>query len=61
MAGQLPDVIRGGQGFLTIEQIALGQAKVQDLRLSAIGDEDVRWLDVPVDDPGAMSGVQGIG
>ena len=61
MAGQLPDVVRDCQGFVIIEPIGLGQAKIQNLRLSAIRDEDVRWLDVPMDDPGGMSGIQGIG
>ena len=61
MAGQLPNVVRECLGFLLIEAIGLGQAKIQNLRLSAIRDEDVRWLDVSMDDPGGMSGIQGIG
>ena len=61
MAGQLPDVVRDCQGFLIIESIGLGQAKIQDLRLSAIRDEDVRWLDVSMDNPGGMRDIQGIG
>ena len=61
MAGQLPDVVRDRQGFRIIEPIGLGQAEIQNLRLSAIRDEDVRWLDVPMDDPGGMSDIQGIG
>ena len=61
MAGQLPDVVRDCQAFFIIEPIGLGQAKIQNLRLSAIRDEDVRWLDVAMNDPGGMSGIQGIG
>ena len=38
----------------------LGQAEVQDLGLPALGDEDVRGLDVPVNDPLGVRGVQGI-
>ena len=52
---------RDCQGFLIIELIGLGQAKIQNLRLSAIRHEDVRWLDIPMDDPGGMSDIQGLG
>ncbi len=38
----------------------LGHAEVQDLRLSSLGDEDVRRLDVSVHDPDAMSGLERI-
>ena len=55
------DVVRDRQGVRIIELVGLGQAKIQNLRLSAIRDEDVRWLDVPMDDPGGMSGIQGVG
>jgi hypothetical protein len=38
----------------------LGQPEVQELRLPAVRDEDVRGLDVPVDDPLAVGGLQRI-
>ena len=38
----------------------LGQAEVQDLRLPALGDEDVRGLDVAVDDALRVRGVEGV-
>ena len=39
----------------------LRQAKVQHLRVAARGGEDVRGLDVPVDDPLRVGGVEGVG
>ena len=38
----------------------LGQAEVQELRLSAVGDEHVRGLEVPVEDPRRMGRLQRI-
>src|SRR5947207_12122463 len=37
------------------------QSKVENLRLTSICHEDVRWLDVPVDDTFRMCGVESIG
>ena len=39
----------------------LGQTEVQDLRVAATADEDVRRLDVAVDDAGVVRGVERIG
>ena len=39
----------------------LCQSEVEDLGLPALGDEDVRRLDVAVDDPLGVGGVQGVG
>ena len=39
----------------------LGQPEVQHLHLPAPGDEDVRRLDVAVQDPVSMRGVEGVG
>src|SRR4029450_4790539 len=61
MAGPPLDVVRDGQGLGSLETIGLSQPEIQNLRLSAIRDEDVRWLDVPMDDPRSRSGIQGIG
>ena len=61
MAGQRPAIVRDRQAFSVREAIGLGQAKIEDLRLPAIRDEDVRRLDVAMHDPGGMSGVQRIG
>ena len=38
----------------------LGQAEVEDLRLAALGDEDVGGLDVAVDDALRVRGVEGV-
>jgi hypothetical protein len=38
----------------------LGQAEVQDLRVTAIGDENVGGLDVAVDDPFGVRGIESI-
>ena len=37
------------------------QPKVQNLRLTSVRDEDVRWFDVPVDDSFRMCGIESIG
>ena len=39
----------------------LGQAEVQDLDLSRLGDKDIGRLDVAMDDSFGMSGVQAVG
>ncbi len=44
----------------TARQTDLRQSKVQNLGVTALGDEDVRRLDVPVDDPFGMGGIEGI-
>ena len=61
MAGQRPNAVRDCQAFVIREATGLGQAEIEDLRLPAIRDEDVRRLDVAMNDPGGMSGVQRIG
>ena len=38
----------------------LGQAEVEHLRVLALGHEDVRGLDVAVDDAALMRGVEGV-
>jgi hypothetical protein len=47
--------------LLIAELMSLGQAKIQNLHLPAIRDEDVRGLDIPMDDSGCMSDIQGLG
>ena len=47
---------RRGPGLLH-----LGQAEVEHLRLLALGDEDVRGLDVAVDDAALVRGVERVG
>ena len=37
------------------------QSKVENLRVTAHGDEDVRGLDVAMDDPRGVGGIQCIG
>ena len=61
IAGELPDVARNRLGAGSVETMGLGEPEIQNLRLSAIRDEDVRWLDIPMDDSRRMSGIQGIG
>ncbi len=39
----------------------LGKTKVQNLGVSSLGDEDVRRLDVPVNNSFGMGGIQGVG
>src|SRR5207245_282585 len=39
----------------------LCQPEIENLRLPSICHEDVRWLDVPVDDPFRMCGVKRVG
>jgi hypothetical protein len=39
----------------------LRQTKIQNLHLAPIGDEDIRWLDVAVDDALGVGGVQRVG
>ena len=58
MAGQLSHVKRDGQALLIIEATGLRQAEVENLRLSPIGDEEIRRFDVAVHDPGGMRRIQ---
>jgi len=37
-----------------VSQHQLRQAKIQNLYVTALGDKDVRWLDVPMNDPFAV-------
>src|SRR5712692_7033515 len=39
----------------------LGQPEIEDLGVTALGDEDVRRLDIPVDNSLGMRGIQRIG
>jgi hypothetical protein len=39
---------------------SLGQAKIQNLRVSPLGHKDVRRLDVAVDDAGSVSNIESI-
>ena len=57
----VPAVVRDRQASCSIGSIGLGQAEIENLHLSAIGHEDVRRLDVAMNDPGRMSGIQGVG
>ncbi len=38
-----------------------GQAEIENLRVSALGDEDVRWLHIAMDNAGGVSRVQCVG
>ena len=39
----------------------LGQAEIENFGLTALGDEDIRGLDVPMDDTSGVGNVEGIG
>ena len=39
----------------------LGQSEIKDLRVTAPGNENVRGLDVAMDDPGGVGDIQGVG
>src|SRR5262249_6448694 len=55
--GRRPGVARS----LADVPLSQGQAEVSDIRLAAPVEQDVSGLDVPVDQPLAMSVVQGLG
>ena len=52
---------RGAHGNALRLQRDLGQPEIQNLRLTSIRHEDVRGLDVPVDDALGMSRVESVG
>ena len=57
---------RGSHGFRHLPGLwrQLGQTKVQDLRLghpASRDHENVRWLDVPMDDALGVRGVESVG
>ena len=54
-------VKRGNLARRTASQTDLRQPKVENLGVAALGDEDVRRLDVAVDDAFGMRGIEGIG
>jgi hypothetical protein len=39
----------------------LGQSEIENLRLTSVGDEDIRRLDVPMDDSLRVCRIQGVG
>ena len=41
--------------------VNLGQPEIENLRVAAAGDEQIRRLDVAVDDPGGVRGVERVG
>src|SRR5262249_1733325 len=41
--------------------IHLRQTKIEDLRLTAIGDEDIRGFDIPVNDSRGVGSIQSVG
>src|ERR1700693_5322649 len=52
---------RGAPGNATRLEGYLGQPEVENLRLTSIRDEDVRGLDVPMDDALRMCRVESVG
>src|SRR2546425_9329779 len=57
----LPVDGRGTHGNAFRLEGDLRQPEIENLRLTAIRDEDVRWLDVPVDDSFRMCSVESVG
>src|SRR5262249_28053795 len=50
-----------GQGLgLLRRAVKLGQTEIEKFGVTLLRDEDVRGLDIPVNDPGAMRGIQRI-
>src|SRR5262249_9408318 len=47
--------------LLVIYRNQLGQPEIQDLGVISLGDEDVGWLDIAMDDALGMRGVEGVG
>ena len=68
-AGQVVHSAQSGHGRgsdlfcrgLALGRHQLGQSEIQDLRLRALGQEDIRGLEVPMDDPGLVGGFERIG
>ncbi len=54
-------VARGAGDFYPAKLRHLGQTEIEDLRVTSCGNEDVRRLDVAVNDALAVCGVQGVG
>ena len=48
-------------GIIATARTDLGQSEVQNLRVAASGDEQIRRLDIAVDDPGGMRRFERVG
>ena len=57
VAGRAHDLT--GRGLLAVRFQPFGQTEVGDLGHAVGGEEDVAWLEIAMDDPGLMGGVDG--